>query len=141
MDVVTAFLNGDLNEDIFMAVPESFRNSSNVNKVCKLNKTLYGLKQAPRQWYAKLHEFLTTECSFKSSQNDHCLCFRHNEKGITLICLYVDDLPEVVLIGMMLSLVLLICVPCRENSPCTVLSFEERRFAARRYDCCATWLV
>ncbi len=92
MDVVTAFLNGDLKEDIYMQVPEGFRDASNTNKVCKLNKSLYGLKQAPRQWYAKMHDFLVTSCNFKSSQNDPCLYFRHNGKDITLICLYVDDL-------------------------------------------------
>ncbi len=92
MDVVTAFLNGDLKEDIYMQVPAGFRDASNVNKVCKLNKSLYGLKQAPRQWYAKMHDFLVTSCNFKSSQNDPCLYFRHNGKDITLICLYVDDL-------------------------------------------------
>ncbi len=55
MDVVTAFLNGDLNEDIYMAVPEGFRNPTNSNLVCKLQKSLYGLKQSPRHWYAKKH--------------------------------------------------------------------------------------
>lgn len=48
MDVVTAFLNGDL-EEIYMDIPEGLRNSENKGKVCKLLKSLYGLKQAPRQ--------------------------------------------------------------------------------------------
>ena len=92
MDVVTAFLNGDLDEDIYMAVPEGFRTAANGNKVCKLQKSLYGLKQAPRQWYAKMHNFLVSDCNFSSSANDPCLYFRHANNTITLICLYVDDL-------------------------------------------------
>ena len=91
MDVVTAFLNGDLNEDIYMAIPEGLKNSSNANKVCKLLKSLYGLKQSPRMWYFKMHEFLLG-IGFISSPNDPCLYFRHSSSGIVLIALYVDDL-------------------------------------------------
>ena len=58
MDVVTAFLNGDLTEDIYMAISEGLKSESPSKKVCKLLKSLYGLKQAPRQWYAKIHNFL-----------------------------------------------------------------------------------
>jgi Reverse transcriptase (RNA-dependent DNA polymerase) len=53
MDVVTAFLNGDLNEEIFMEQPEGF-GAEDSSQVCKLVKSLYGLKQAPRQWHAKI---------------------------------------------------------------------------------------
>ena len=54
MDVVTAFSNSDLEEDIYMSVPDGFKNSPNSTKVCKLLKSLYGLKQSPRQWYVKM---------------------------------------------------------------------------------------
>ena len=53
MDVVTAFLYGDLHEDIFMKVPEGLRDPKRPELVCKLFKSFYGLKQALRQWYAK----------------------------------------------------------------------------------------
>jgi hypothetical protein len=50
MDVKTAFLNGRLDEDIYMAQPEGFMNPEFPNRVCKLQRSIYGLKQASRQW-------------------------------------------------------------------------------------------
>ena len=58
MDVLTAFRNGDLEEDIFMSIPEGLSSDLIKNKVCKLRKSLYDLKQSPRQWYGKIHHFL-----------------------------------------------------------------------------------
>eukprot|EP00253_Pinus_taeda_P033502 PITA_33502 len=58
MDVKTAFLNGDLKENVFMSQPEGFVVKGDEHKVCKLVKSLYGLKQAPRAWYEKLTEHL-----------------------------------------------------------------------------------
>ena len=92
MDIVTALLNGDLKEDIYMQVPEGLRNPENKNKVCKLEKSLYGLKQAPRQWYAKIHEYLIIDLKFKSSDDDPCRYVRRTNPSITIIGLYVDDL-------------------------------------------------
>ena len=53
MDVKTTFLNGELEEEIYMEQPEGFVVLGKKNKVCKLVKSLYGLKQAPKQWHAK----------------------------------------------------------------------------------------
>jgi hypothetical protein len=92
MDVVTAFLNGDLDEHIYMEVPDSFKDPKLPDLVCKLRKALYGLKQAPRQWYAKIHEFLVKDLGFASSPNDPCMYTRHASSRITLISLYVDDM-------------------------------------------------
>jgi hypothetical protein len=58
MDVKTAFLNGDLEEEIYMDQPEGFVLPGNEHKVCKLLKSLYGLKQAPRQWHIKFDQCL-----------------------------------------------------------------------------------
>lgn len=92
MDVTTAFLNGDLDQDIYMQIPEGLRTPKNEGMVCKLRKSLYGLKQAPRQWYAKIHTFLVVDLKFKASMNDPCLYVQKFESNILIIALYVDDL-------------------------------------------------
>lgn len=58
MDVKIAFLNGELEEDIFMEQPEGFVDKQRPAFVCKLLKALYGLKQVPRQWFARINAFL-----------------------------------------------------------------------------------
>jgi hypothetical protein len=58
MDVKSAFLNGDLKEEVYMEQPEGFQLSDNPDFVCKLKKALYGLKQAPRAWYHRLDTYL-----------------------------------------------------------------------------------
>ena len=51
LDISTAFLNGDVNEEIYMDQPEGFIEEKSKDKVCKLSKSIYGLKQAERQWF------------------------------------------------------------------------------------------
>jgi hypothetical protein len=58
MDVKSAFLNGVIQEEVFVRQPPGFENSKYPNRVYKLSKALYGLKQAPRAWYARLKTFL-----------------------------------------------------------------------------------
>ena len=92
MDVVTAFLNGNLDEVIFMEQPQGFKDSKYPNHVCKLQKALYGLKQSPRQWNAKMDSFLVDKLGFVSTSADACLYVRHTGNQFEAISLYVDDL-------------------------------------------------
>ena len=66
MDIKTAFLNGDLNEEIYMDQPECFVEADQESKVCKLTKSLYGLKQAPKQWHEKFDSCMI-ENGFKTN--------------------------------------------------------------------------
>ncbi|KAA0059671.1 Retrovirus-related Pol polyprotein from transposon TNT 1-94 [Cucumis melo var. makuwa] len=67
MDVKTAFLNGDLEEEIYMKQPKGFIVHGQESKVCKLDKSLYGLKQAPKQWHEKFDNLLVSK-GFKASK-------------------------------------------------------------------------
>ncbi|CAI7757205.1 unnamed protein product [Closterium sp. NIES-53] len=89
MDVTTAFLNGVLKEEIFMAQPEGFDDGS--GKVLKLKKTLYGLKQTPRQWYLKLRGVLE-EIGFTPSTADHSLFMLGEGEQRSFMVVYVDDI-------------------------------------------------
>jgi hypothetical protein len=91
MDVKTAYLNGDLNEEIYMVQPEGFEQVGGETLVCKLNKSLYGLKQAGRMWYFKIDETFK-ELGFKRSDADHSIYVRITGDTKVYIALYVDDL-------------------------------------------------
>lgn len=88
MDVKTAFLNGNLNEEIYMKQPEGFAKG---NLVCKLNKSLYGLKQASRMWNERFHTFVT-KLGFRRSEYDYCFYIDESKQAKMYILLYVDDL-------------------------------------------------
>ncbi|CAI7913207.1 unnamed protein product [Closterium sp. NIES-54] len=89
MDITTAFLNGVLEEEIFIAQPEGFDDGS--GRVWKLKKALYGLKQAPRQWYLKLREVLE-EIGFTPSMSDHSLFMLGEGEQRSFMVVYVDDI-------------------------------------------------
>ncbi|CAI7888781.1 unnamed protein product [Closterium sp. NIES-54] len=89
MDVTTAFLNGVLEEEIFMAQPEGFDDGS--GRFLRLKKALYGLKQAPRQWYLKLRGFLE-EIGFTPSTADHSLFMLGEGEQRFFMVVYVDDI-------------------------------------------------
>nr|GFA96789.1 retrovirus-related Pol polyprotein from transposon TNT 1-94 [Tanacetum cinerariifolium] len=65
MDVKTAFLNGNLREEVYVSQPDGFVDPDNPNHMYKLKKALYGLKQAPRAWYDMLSSFLLSQDFFK----------------------------------------------------------------------------
>ncbi|KAL4342158.1 hypothetical protein GQ457_08G026470 [Hibiscus cannabinus] len=91
MDVKTTFLNGDLEEEVYMKQPEGFSSSDGENLVCKLKKSIYGLKQASRQWYLKFHEVIS---SFRFVENimDQCIYQKVSGSKICFLILYVDDI-------------------------------------------------
>jgi hypothetical protein len=91
MDVKTAFLNGDLEEEVYMEQPERFVMFGNERKVCKLIKSLYGLKQAPKQWHEKFDSVILSH-RFKYNNADKCIYSKFTDCYGVIICLYVDDL-------------------------------------------------
>ena len=91
MDVKTAFLNGELEEEIYMEQPEGFVIHGQEDKVCKLDKSLYGLKQAPKQWHEKFDNLIVSN-GFKVNESDKCIYYKSVNNICTIICVYVDDL-------------------------------------------------
>lgn len=91
MDVTTAFLNGDLTEEIYMMQPPLYQSTTAPQQVCRLHKAIYGLKQSPRQWYFKFDTFML-EHGFKRLQSDSTIYTRHNASVFLVIGIYVDDL-------------------------------------------------
>lgn len=93
-DIKTAFLNGDLEEEIFMELPEGMKDA-NGERVCRLRKSLYGLKQASRAWNTKFTDFLA-DCGLMQSTADNCVFHGIIDRNKVILLLYVDD-------GMILS--------------------------------------
>jgi len=91
MDVKTTFLNGDLEEEIYMKQPDGFVVVGQENKVCKLKKSLYGLKHAPKQWYEKFDRTLVSN-GYVMNASDSCVYSKLFGSNYVTICLYVDDM-------------------------------------------------
>ena len=91
MDVKTAFLNGDLEEEVYMKQPEGFSSSEGEHLVCKLKKSIYGLKQASRQWYLKFHDVISS-FGFEENIMDQCIYQKVSGSKTCFIILYVDDI-------------------------------------------------
>lgn len=85
-DIKTAFLHGDLHEDIFMEAPERVKVKE--GNVLKLKKSLYGLKQAPRMWNRKFNDFLL-RFNLRPTEGDPCIYL--NEDKTIFVLIYVDD--------------------------------------------------
>ena len=91
MDVVTAFLNGTLKEEIYMQQPEGYAQPGSEHLVCKLKRSLYGLKQSPRCWNSSFTEFLEF-IGFEQNTADPCVFARTKGDDFTVVAVYVDDL-------------------------------------------------
>jgi len=93
MDIKAAYLNAELEEKIYIKIPEGDKNYKDKNKFWLLKKALYGLKQASRMWYKEISNFLIS-IAYKRYQTDYCLFGKYNKnnKLISLLTLYVDDI-------------------------------------------------
>src|SRR4051812_39401699 len=91
MDVKSAFLNGYINEEVYVAQPPGFENYMYPTHVYKLKRALYGLKQAPRAWYERLSKFLLSQ-GYSRGKVDTTLFIKRKDKDVLLVQVYVDDI-------------------------------------------------
>ena len=91
MDVKTAFLNEDLEEDVYMDQPVGFAEEGKEHMVCKLKRSIYGLKQASRQWYLKFNDTIVS-FGFKENTVDRCIYLKVSGSKFIFLILYVDDI-------------------------------------------------
>nr|GEU72224.1 retrotransposon protein, putative, Ty1-copia subclass [Tanacetum cinerariifolium] len=91
MDVKTAFLNGYLNEEVYMEKPECFVNPKYPNRVCKLKRSIYGLKQASRQWNKRFDDEIK-KFGFTQDRDEPCVYLKASGSNITFLILYLDDI-------------------------------------------------
>lgn len=91
LDIKSVFLNGDLEETVYVAQPDGFVTKGKEHMVYKLSKALYGLKQASRTWYAKLRECLE-QLGFTKCPYEHAVYLKREEEEVLIVGVYVDDL-------------------------------------------------
>lgn len=91
IDISNAYLNSDLEEDVYLKQPKNYVDKENPGKVLKLQKAIYGLKQSERLWNDALNEVLQN-MGFKRSKNEACLYHKMQQNGFSYIAVYVDDL-------------------------------------------------
>ncbi|GKA26604.1 retrotransposon protein, putative, ty1-copia subclass [Tanacetum coccineum] len=91
IDVKTAFLNGYLNEEVYMEQPEGFVSQKYPNRVCKLKRSIYGLKQASRQWNKRFDDEIK-KFGFNQNRDEPCVYVKASGSYVTFLILYVDDI-------------------------------------------------
>ncbi|GJZ22623.1 retrotransposon protein, putative, ty1-copia subclass [Tanacetum coccineum] len=91
MDVKTAFLNGYLNEEVYMEQPKGFVNPKCPNRVCKLKRSIYGLKQVSRQWNKHFDDEIK-KFGFSQNADEPCVYLKASGSNINFLILYVDDI-------------------------------------------------
>ena len=91
LDVKTTFLNGNLDEEIYMSLPDGLPTPSNPQLVCKLAKSLYGLKQSSRAWYQRLDSYLLLQGYTRLESDADIYIKRENDQGFIILIVYVDD--------------------------------------------------
>src|SRR5262249_16567532 len=91
MDVKTAFLYGNLSEDVYMEQPQGFISKDHPHKVCKLERSIYGLKQASRSWNHRFDEAIKS-FNFVQNGDEPCVYRKASGSSIEFLILYVDDI-------------------------------------------------
>lgn len=91
MDVKTAFLHGNLEEDVYMIKPEEFVNPTNAGKICKLKRSIYGLRQAAESWNILFDEVIV-DFGFIKNEEYYCLYYKSSRSFIVFLILYVDGI-------------------------------------------------
>ncbi|MCI39566.1 LRR receptor-like serine/threonine-protein kinase GSO1-like, partial [Trifolium medium] len=92
LDIKFAFLNGPLEEEVYVKQPPGFEIKGQEEKVFKLKKALYGLKQAPRAWNKRIDSFLI-KLKFTKCTSEYGIYVKgSNSNDLFILCLYVDDL-------------------------------------------------
>ena len=91
MDVKYVFLNGEIEEEVYIEQPEGFLLSESRNYVCKLKKALYGLKQALRAWFSRLEKYLQKQGYRRGAVNNN-LYIKFENKNMIIVVVYVDDI-------------------------------------------------
>ena len=92
MDIKSTFLNGILEEEVYIEQPKGFLNDNIKDMVCKLHKALYGLKQAPRAWYKRLHKYLVKIGFERTNDNSNLHIKIEKGKDILLSKIFVIDI-------------------------------------------------
>ena len=91
LDVKNAFLNGELEEEVYMDLPPGFDLKQKNGKFCRLKKSLYGLKQSPQAWFDCFTQAIQQH-GYKQAQTDHTLFHKTVGKKISILIVYVDDI-------------------------------------------------
>ena len=91
LDINNAFLQGHLEEEMYMAQPPGFTSDDKPMHICRLRKAIYGLKQAPRAWYNALTGYLSS-IGFVKTKSDASLLVRHGAGDTLFVLVYVDDI-------------------------------------------------
>lgn len=89
MDIKGAYLNGILQEKVYMRQPEGFEDGT--DRVCVLVKTIYGLKQSGREWNKEFNNKMTS-FGFHPLKSDPCVYIKWDTNGVSIITIWVDDL-------------------------------------------------
>ena len=92
MDVKLTFLNGIMEEEVYIEQPEGFVDLNKKNMVCKLGKGLYSLKKSPRAWYERFHNYLIKIGFQRTNDNKNLYIKEGLDKKIILVEIFVDDI-------------------------------------------------